>query len=311
MSVAAACIARDSVPEARLPTIRFLGPDPEPDDSTFARYRDALNRSPREPGMRPRLEHVFIGSDDEAGERTRSALKSFDGVAIAPTGIQLRTAHDAGYAGRLIFATYLDPARLGYVDSLSRPGRRRTGVSLDDKLHAKRLELLSDAYPHIRSVAALVDGSWLRFFDPVPTLVAPGRALGLQVQVHRADTAQQVDLLMGSRAVAQMDAWYLPPTTVADDAEAQIRRHLQRLVVPSMHTTARDVEAGAPLAYEQDGSDVFDVLAELTRQVLLGADAGSIAVQRPRRFRLVVRPRQEPGWPRMSASVIRRADLVL
>ena len=69
-----------------------------------------------------------------------------------------------------IFLVHGDPVGAGDIASLSRPGGNITGLSfLNDELSAKRLEILRDTLPSIRSVAV--------FYDPT---------IAVQVRVRNA-----------------------------------------------------------------------------------------------------------------------------
>jgi len=56
----------------------------------------------------------------------------------------------------IVFAAAGDPVGIGLVDSLARPGGNATGLaSFTDAIIGKQLELLTDAFPHVRRVAVL------------------------------------------------------------------------------------------------------------------------------------------------------------
>ena len=56
----------------------------------------------------------------------------------------------------VVFLFVSDPIRLGLIESLPRPGGNYTGVTFSDAfIGAKRLELLADTVPGIRTVAVL------------------------------------------------------------------------------------------------------------------------------------------------------------
>jgi ABC-type uncharacterized transport system substrate-binding protein len=58
----------------------------------------------------------------------------------------------------IVFVTGRDPVELGFVESLNRPGRNLTGVSmLNDELVAKRLELLRELVPKAATIAILIN----------------------------------------------------------------------------------------------------------------------------------------------------------
>jgi ABC-type uncharacterized transport system substrate-binding protein len=291
----------------------YLGASTEADDSSFRSFEAAMHRWTR-PASKPyvlRYHRVSIAEEPERGERELALAKALrPAILLAPTGnTALASVRRRGEA-QIVFASHPHPVRHGIVPSLKLPGSGITGISLVDDLHAKRLELLRDAYPGIRTVGVLADRSWWNDFGGDDALRAEAATLGLRLHVLLADTEVELAGAMGSSAVQAADAWYVPATYLSYVAEAAILHHLQRLGRPSMHTTLGEVERGAPLAYVQDTSFVFDAMADLTHRVLRGVDAGSIPVQGPRQFVLAVRPRETPAALRLHPSIVRRADRV-
>ena len=56
----------------------------------------------------------------------------------------------------IVFVAVSDPVGLGIVKSLARPGTNATGFSLQNiEVHAKRVQLLHEALPHVRRLAVL------------------------------------------------------------------------------------------------------------------------------------------------------------
>ena len=115
---------------------------------------------------------------------------------------------------------------------------------------------------------------------------------------------------LAQTAALRLDGWYIPATFVAYEYEREIIDALQRMKVPAIHATEQEVAAGALMAYAPDTGFVWDTLAELCLRVLGGEDAGAIPIQRPRRFSLAVRPRDEPRVLRLAPNLIQRADRV-
>lgn len=302
-------IGRASAPSA---DTAWVGTSDQARDGAFDRFRRAVERHRLHGRRPPMLRYVTVR--DEGVESAYSDLTRLSGprpdLWVTPTADTARAVKRLDSGVPLVFATYLDPVALQLVASARRPGGLCTGVWLGDELHSKRFELLRDAYPHLRVVGVLLDTSWRETRDLQATLVAPAARQGLSVQLYTVDQPDHLDTawrLAGERGV---EAWYIPATYVAYQAEAAIITALRRRGWPSIHATTAEVQAGAPLAYAQEPDEVFDQLADLTLRIMGGEDPGLIPVQRARRFVLAVRPRAAARLPAMAPSVIRRADRV-
>jgi putative tryptophan/tyrosine transport system substrate-binding protein len=295
------------------PSIAFVGSAAEAEDAGFARFRAALNRA--WPADAPQPVMVYrrnsAEGDEHLAQAIRSALKERPRVLVVQTGHAARIASGMRRDTSLVFASFLDPVRFHVVETMRQPGQKTTGVSLFDELHLKRLELLRDAFPHIRTVAVLADSDWYTFEVDLALLRAHARQrLGLDLVAHVANSVDALDALVNSPPAQTVDGWYVPPTYIAYLAEAQIIAALRRLQRPAIHTTTQEMAAGALMAYSPDTSFTFDAMAQLTARVAFGEDAGSIPVQRPYRYTLSVRIEPDAPWARIEPSVVRRADRV-
>lgn len=308
--LACALLWRHTATASSAATVVYLGIDTESTDVAYRKVALALKRWERA-GSRPyQLRYQVIVHPEQVAQAVEEALSVQPTLVLAPTGEAAAAVARGRSDGQVVFVSHLDPVRHSIVPGLRHPGPGITGISLADNLHAKRLELLRDAYPGIRTVGVLADRSWWRDFSEDEQLRLQAPALGLRLRVVLADTEAELEAAMHDPAAQEPDAWYVPATYLSYVAEAAILQHLQRLGRPSMHTTLGEVERGAPLAYVQDTSFVFDAMADLTHRVLRGVDAGSIPVQGPRQFVLAVRPRETPAALRLHPSIVRRADRV-
>jgi len=299
------------------PLVLYTGPSPVADDKGYALFEAALRARLQADGLPARIEHHHARPEPAPMRADmRAALQRGPQVLVAPSGDHATVAVDerrsAGLEPELpiVFASYPDPVRRGVVQSLERPGRQVTGVSIHDTWHAKRIELLRDAFPSIRTLGVLLDRSYTTYTDFEQELAAPARRMGMRSRAFIADDARELEQVLGSADAAAMDSWYIPPTWIAYSEERAVLDHLRRLGRPAMHVTDGEVQRGALMAYEQQTRFAYAAMADLTARVLRGEDAGLIPVQRPWRFTLSVRPRDEPAALRIDPSVVRRADRV-
>lgn len=302
---------QDSAPALTAPSIAFIGKLAQADDPSFDGFGAALARAWPKDAPTPALRY-HQAMDGDAG-RLQSVLREIEAqqpsVLVLPTGDTAQAARLLGIETPVVFASFTDPVRFGIVGSLRSPGQRTTGVWLGDTLDLKRLELLKLAFPSTRTVAMLADRSWMATRDVAGLAARAQELLGLRLVALAADTPREFDKLMTS-SQASFDAWYIPPTYIAYQAEANIIAAMRRLRLPAIHATDGEVASGALMAYSQDTRFAYDAMAELASRVALGEDAGSIPVQRPYRYTLSVRIEPDAPWARIEPSVVRRADRV-
>ena len=311
--VAAALLAQHDVALlAPAPVIAFVGKDAETQDASYGGFVAALRRAWPGELPAPNLRYHQGGELSDAHFRPTlmAAAAQRPSVLVLPTGDNAVAARSLGIASPVVFASHPDPVATGIVASLRTPGRQVTGVWFGDTLDLKRLELLKLGFPQTRTVAALVDRSWLLTRDASAIAADAQRLLGLHLLMRVADNPEELDVLMNGADAAACDAWYIPPTYIAYLADAKIIAHLRRLRLPAIHASEGEVAEGALMAYSPDTRFAYDAMAELARRVALGEDAGSIPVQRPYRYTLSVRIEPDAPWARIAPSVVSRADRV-
>ena len=108
----------------------------------------------------------------------------------------------------IVFLIGEDPARLGLVGSLARPGGNLTGVNFfNTELAAKRLELLRELLPIAKRVAVLVNpAEATNTKSVVRDAEGAARAMGLQIQVLNASTSGEIDAAFATIVRERPDA---------------------------------------------------------------------------------------------------------
>jgi len=280
-------------------------------DAPFQRFRKVFLRGA---GRRGDVALEYVQGDDKSDQALESAIRIAAGrrpsVLVTPTGATAAVARRVAPDIPNVFSTYLEPVRGGFADSLDSPGHRRTGISLADTLDDKRLEILKDAYPRVRTVAVLGDRDWVTLTNGPARVLDQARRSGLDVSLLEAESIAEVEALLNGPAAAKYDAWYITPTYVTYIAQAQIIAILRRIGKPAMFASQEEVLRGGLLGYSQDTAFVWDAVVALVDRVLAGEDPGNIPVERPRRFVLAVRVSDSPLGRAMNAAVVRRADFV-
>jgi putative ABC transport system substrate-binding protein len=189
----------------------------------------------------------------------------------------------------VVFAFSGDPVLGGIVQSLARPGGNATGMSfMMVEINPKRIDLLRAMLPASRKIALLSNA---RHFGEENEIVACQRTVqdaGIELSVWRsqspAETQSVVAQALDSGAQALV---VLPSATMVQQAPATCAQCLARNV-PVISGWASIARAGALLTYGPNLQAAYQRLGSLAVRVLGGAAAGSLPVEQPTSFELIL-----------------------
>jgi len=254
---------------------------------------------------------------DTDTDRLAAAVGEFArrGVDVIVTGGQdvLKAAITAtvGRATPVVFrAVDFDPLAKGYIASLSHPGGNLTGVVFQQpELNAKRLDLLTQAAPHITRIILFYDVASLDQRDAV-TSAASGRGIPLQaIERHSLpydyeEALAGTDGARGDALMTTSSALGGPPAAIA---EAALRHRL-----PSIGNLRRQAEAGFLISYGPNISDLFRISADYVDKILKAAKPADLPVQQPAKFELVINLKTaEALGLTIPPAILARADEVI
>jgi putative ABC transport system substrate-binding protein len=235
------------------------------------------------------------------------------GVDVIVTGGQdaaLKAAITAGRATPVVFrAVDFDPLAKGYIASLSHPGGNLTGVVFEQlELNAKRLDLLTQAAPHITRIILLYDVASLDQRDAV-TNAASGLGIPLQA-IERHSPPYDYEEALAGTVGARGDA--LIKTSSGFPGTAPLAETALRHRLPYISNLRRQGEAGSLMSYGPDVSDMFRISADYVDKILKGAKPADLPVQQPTTFELVVNLKTAKALGlTVPPSILARADEVI
>ena len=188
----------------------------------------------------------------------------------------------------IVFAAAGDPVGTGLVASLARPGGNITGLSIQQTdLASKRLELLREVLPGLRTVAILVNIGSPNSVLEMGEAQAAARTLGLAVvtsEVQRAeDIAPALDALKG-----HADGLYVCSSPLLSTNRIRINSLALGVRLPTMYGLRAFTEAGGLMSYGPNLPDLFRRAADITDKILRGAKPADIPVEQPTKFDLVI-----------------------
>jgi len=183
--VSVAVVAMSSTVEAqssgKLALVGVLHPGSQPLGLLEA-FRDGLRELGYVEGRDVKLEWRFADGQSERLPRLARGLVNLKVDAIlAITTQAAQAAKSTSGTIPIIIARVTDPVGTGLVASLARPGGNITGLSaMTGELSAKRLQLLKEALPQARRVAAdsfslswWVRAAWPNFATPQSPVAGP------------------------------------------------------------------------------------------------------------------------------------------
>jgi len=190
----------------------------------------------------------------------------------------------------IVFAIGDDPVKLGLVASLARPGGNVTGYNfLLAEVGTKRLELLHGLVPKAVRFAMLVNPENVPIAARTLREVPEGaRAIGLQLQILNASTADEIEGAFVTLVREQIEALFVAPDPYFISQRAQFATLTARYRIPAAYSTREDVEAGGLMSYGTDNREAYRQVGIYTGRILKGAKPADMPVLQSTKFEFLI-----------------------
>jgi putative ABC transport system substrate-binding protein len=208
-------------------------------------------------------------------------------VLLVPGGAATRAA-SAVTATIPIISASDDPVGRGFAESLARPGRNVTGMSLQagTDLVGKWLELLKEAVPALARVGVLLNlTSEAAITDAARR---SGAALGVEVVPTRATDREAVRAALAEMERAAVGGFVVAADPLFVVLRAQIVAFASERRLPAIYGLREFVEAGGLMSYAANIYEVWRRAGIYVERILGGARAGELPIEQPRTFELLV-----------------------
>ena len=212
-------------------------------------------------------------------------------VIATPAATQAAlAAKDATATVPIVFAIGFDPVKLGLVTSLARPGGNVTGFNwLTTEVTTKRLALLRELMPKAVRIAVLVNPANPTSAETkVHGVTEAAHALGLQVQLIKATTANEINAAFAALAGERPDAVLVAPDAFFYSRRVQIANLAARDRIPTVCSTREEVLAGGLMSYGTPIAEGFRQVGVYTGSILKGAAPADLPVVQSTKFELIV-----------------------
>jgi putative ABC transport system substrate-binding protein len=200
----------------------------------------------------------------------------------------------------------------GLVDSLARPNRNTTGVSiLATELDGKRQDILIDAVPGIHRMAALSDVN--RKDAKLDTLQGAARARNIELSIHQVASGAEIAAAIDMAKASGATALNVLASPMLDSNRQLIIDRVAVLRLPTMYQWPETAEEGGFIGYGARFSQIFrELVVPIMVKLFRGTKAADVPVEQPSKFELVInlKTAQALGLT-ISESFLARADKVI
>jgi len=206
-----------------------------------------------------------------------------------------------------------DPIEAGLIDSLARPRRNMTGITLlSFELVGKRLELLKEAVPRVSRVGVLASPAHPGEQRELRETQSTAKTLGITLQYNQVRDTADVDAAFDRIIKENANALLVFPDPVTSTHRAQITEFAAKRRLPSMFGRKEPVEAGALMSYGPNPEEPYRRLPVHVDKILKGAKPADVPTELPTKFEMFInlKTANQIGLT-MPPNLLARADKVI
>jgi putative tryptophan/tyrosine transport system substrate-binding protein len=233
-------------------------------------------------------------------------------VIVTVGDLAIRTAQQTTKSIPILAVTD-DMLGAGLVTSLARPNGDTTGVSiLATELDGKRQELLIEAVPGVRHIAALADPNRLPVVK-LDALQESARERNIELSIHRVAGREEIAAAITAAQASGATALNVMASPMLYTHRQLIMDRVAALGLPAMYQFPETAEEGGFVAYGPGLMDIFrDVQPRQLVQLFRGTKVADIPVEQPSKFELVINLKTANALGvKVPAALLLRADKLI
>jgi ABC-type uncharacterized transport system substrate-binding protein len=174
----------------------------------------------------------------------------------------------------------------GLVESIARPNGNTTGISiLATELDGKRQEILIEAVPGVRRMAAFADSSTLTEAK-ARALQEAARAHNVELSIYRIARSQEMPAAIDKAQASGAEALNVFASPMLDGNVPLIMERVAGLRLPTMYQWPVWAELGGFIGYGPSRDLLVDLVARFVTSLFLGKKPADLPVEQPTKFEL-------------------------
>jgi putative tryptophan/tyrosine transport system substrate-binding protein len=256
--------------------------------------------------------HAFALYVDRVSDFAAELVKADVDVILASGDLATHAAQRATQSIPILGTTD-DMVRSQLVNSLARPEGNTTGISMfSTELDGKRQEILIEAVPGLRRMAAIADSSTTAL-SQLQALRDAARARNVELSIHRIARPEEIAAAIDAAKAWGAAALNVLASPVLFGNRQIVMQRVAALRLPAIYQFPEVAQDGGFVAY---GPRLVQIFGELvTRQlvkILRGTKVADVPVEQPTKFDLVVNLKTAKALGlTIPESLLARADEVI
>jgi putative tryptophan/tyrosine transport system substrate-binding protein len=235
------------------------------------------------------IEYRWAGNQLDRLPSLAADLARHDAAVIVAGGPAAQAATNAAPRTPVVFLAVEDPVKLGWVQSLNRPGGQMTGIYLfAQQVEAKRLGLLRDVVPTAKAIAVLVDANYPTADAQLHDVNEAAARLDLRLIVERSNSEGDFDATFAGFIQQQAAALLICASPRFNDRRDHLAALAARHKLPAMFEQPEFARAGGLMSYGNSIVDVYRQAGIYAGRIVKGAKPADLPVSQPTKFELLI-----------------------
>ena len=229
----------------------------------------------------------FLAKNEEAKTIVPTTIKAAPDVITTGGDFIAKAFQKATQSIPLVVMTE-DLVAAGFVSSLARPDGNITGISLmSPELDGKRQDILIEAAPDARRVAALADSN-VSALQHLQALEQSAQRHGRELLVVRAVSAGELMPAINDVVARGAGALNVLGSPMLHLNRRVIISRAAELRLPAVYQWPETAEEGGLLGYGPSFVELFRQRADMVAKILRGTKPSDLPVEQPTKIQLVI-----------------------
>ncbi|HEX4411031.1 MAG TPA: ABC transporter substrate-binding protein [Xanthobacteraceae bacterium] len=300
-----------------MPVIGYLGSaTPDVWASRLQAFRQGLSEAGFDEGRNVAIEYRWAENNyGRLPELAADLLRRDARVLVAPGSAPAALAAKAATATiPIVFETGANPVKIGLVPSLNRPGGNITGVTaLTFELGPKRLEILHEAVPTAKPIAALVNPTAGDIVErQVKDLQEAAGRFGIELVIVPASNDLELNAAFSTLKEKHVRGLVVVSEVFVNSRMKEIAAMALRDAVPAIFVDPQFAVAGGLMSYGGNIVETHRLAGIYTGRILKGEKPADLPVIQGTKVELVINMKTAKALGlTIPLSLLGRADQVI